>query len=258
MDAWVIATNKSFANIGASANRDWHLPVGANVVLPKQLLLDAVKGIVQKRTDNGVADPDNVLRQLESILNEGYEGVGWTIFKAGRQMDHNVRETLTRGLSEYINGPEVPNSGDELTFYITREVIRDFSPRLMLVNFWDMDVAHRGTYSLYWQAITRMDRLTGMLWDTVQEHPNYRDKTTVPILPELGRDGDANASNGFLNQRSGDASCRNMWMLTLGAGVTAGETERPVEHVDVAPTALRLLGSSVNGMKGRALSEILV
>lgn len=173
-------------------------------------------------------------------------------------MDHNVRETVTRGLSEYINGPEVPNSGDELTFYITREVIREFSPRLMLVNFWDMDVAHRGTYSLYLQAITRMDRLTGMLWDTVQENPNYRDKTTVPILPELGRDWDANASNGYLHHRSGDASCRNMWMLALGAGVTAGETERPVEHVDVAATALRLLGSSVSGMKGRALSEILV
>ena len=75
MDAWVIATNKSFATIGASANRDCRLPVGANVVLPKQLLLDAVKRIVQKRTDNGVADRHNVQRQMESILNKGNEGV---------------------------------------------------------------------------------------------------------------------------------------------------------------------------------------
>ena len=72
----MIATNKSFATIGASANRDCRLPVGANVVLPKQLLLDAVKGIVQKRTDNGVADRHNVQRQMESILNKGNEGVG--------------------------------------------------------------------------------------------------------------------------------------------------------------------------------------
>ena len=57
-----------------------------------------------------------------------------------------------RGLTEYINGPEAPTSGDELTFFITREMMREFSPRLMLVNFWDMDVAHWGSYSLYLQA----------------------------------------------------------------------------------------------------------
>ena len=73
----------------------------------------------------GVASRENVLRQLESILNEGYEGVGWTIFKAGRQLDHAVRNTLTRGLVEYIQGPESPTSGDELTFFITREIMRD-------------------------------------------------------------------------------------------------------------------------------------
>ena len=43
---------------------------------------------------------------------------------------------------DYIHGPEAPTSGDELTFFITREVMREFAPRLLLVNFWDMDVAH--------------------------------------------------------------------------------------------------------------------
>ena len=49
--------------------------------------------------------------------------------------------------------------------------MREFAPRLMLVNFWDMDVAHWGSYSLYLQAITKTDRLTGMLWDEVQSQP---------------------------------------------------------------------------------------
>ena len=39
--------------------------------------------------------------------------------------------------------------------FIAREIMREFAPRLMLVNFWDMDVAHGGSYSLYLQAITR-------------------------------------------------------------------------------------------------------
>ncbi|MDX1984525.1 MAG: hypothetical protein SFV51_29910, partial [Bryobacteraceae bacterium] len=154
-----------------------------------------------------------------------------------------------------INGPEAPASGDELTFFITREVMREFSPRLLLVNFWDMDVAHWGSYSLYLQAITRTDRLVGMLWDEVQENPKYRDKTTILVLPELGRDGDQNTANGFLNHRSGDESCRNMWLLALGAGASRGETERPVAHVDVAATAAGLLGVKWTS-QGKALKEI--
>ena len=257
MDAWIIATNKSFASMGSSGDQGWGAPYGANVVLPKQLLLDAVKEVVRKKPGGGVAERDNVLRQLEGVLAEGYEGVGWTIFKAGRQLDRQVRDTLTRGLMEYINGPEAPTSGDELTFFIAREVMREFAPHLMLVNFWDMDVAHWGSYSLYLQAVTKTDRLTGMLWDEIQSNPHYKDNTTVLVLPELGRDGDMNAANGFLNHRSGDASCRNMWMLAMGAGIKPGETERPVHHIDVAATAASLLGVYTSDIAGTPAREIL-
>jgi hypothetical protein len=253
LDAWVIATNKSFASMGSSGT-----PFGANVVLPKQLLLDGVKDIVRKPHGSGVADRDNVLRRLEEILHEGYEGVGWTIFKGGSQLDKHVQGTLSRALTEYINGPEAPTSGDELTFFITREVMREFAPRVMLVNFWDMDIAHWGSYSLYLQAIDKTDRLTGMLWDEVQSNPKFKDNTTLLVLPELGRDGDMNAANGFLNHRSGDASCRNIWMLAMGAGVTVGETERPIHHVDVAATAAEVLGVKTGELAGNALKEILV
>lgn len=256
VDAWAICTNKSFASMGASALREYGAPFGANVVLPKQLLLEAVKDVVGKSSGMGVADRENVQRRLETILAEGYEGVGWTIFSAGRQLDKHVRETLTRGLVEYIHGPEAPTSGDELTFFITREVMREFKPRLILVNFWDMDVAHWGAYSLYLQAVTRTDRLVGMLWDEVESNAAYKGRTTMLVLPELGRDGDINTANGFLNHRSGDASCRNMWMLALGAGVTKGETERPVAHIDMASTAAELLGVKFEAA-GRALPELL-
>jgi hypothetical protein len=250
-DAWAICTNKSFSTIGAAAD------AGANVVLPKQLLLEAVKDIVAKPSGMGVADRETVQRRLQSILEEGYEGVGWTIFRAGRQLNKHVRETLTRGLAEYIHGPEAPTSGDELTFFITREVMREFAPRLILVNFWDMDVAHWGSYSLYLQAVTRTDRLVGMLWDEINENRAYKDKTVLLVLPELGRDGDINAANGFLNHRSGDASCRNMWLLALGAGVPRKESDRPVSHIDVAATAAEALGLKMTGIAGEALREIL-
>ena len=257
LDAWVIATNKSFAQMGSGSDHNWGPSYGANVVLPKQLLLDAIGEVVRNKTGQGVADRGNVLKHLESVLAEGYEGVGWTIFKAGRGLDRTVRESLTHALVEYMNGPELPSSGDELTFFITREIMREFAPRLMLVNFWDMDIAHWGSYSLYLQAITRTDRVTGMLWDEVQANPSYKDNTTVLILPELGRDGDQNASNGFLNHRAGDPSCRDLWLLALGGGVPVGETDRPVAHVDVAATAAELVGVRPAPVTGKLLREIV-
>jgi hypothetical protein len=257
MDAWAIATNKSFSLIGSGSDRSLGQPYGANVVLPKQLLLEAVEGVVKKNSGAGVANRENVLQHLETILSEGYEGVGWTIFKAGGQLDRTVRDTLSHALVEYINGPEAPSSGDELTFFIAREVMREFSPRLMLVNFWDMDVAHWGSYSLYLQAITKTDRLTGMLWEEIQSNPSYKDRTTMLVLPELGRDGDINAANGFLNHRSGDPSCRNMWLLAMGAGAASGEIERPVFHIDLAATTAELLGFKAGEITGRPLREIL-
>jgi len=255
LDAWVIATNKSFAAMGASGDRRYGLPTGANVVLPKQLLLDAVKDIARNPSGAGMADREEVLQRLETVLQEGYEGVGWTIFKSGRELDRHVRETLTRALGEFIHGPEAPTAGDELTFFITREVMREFAPRLMLVNFWDMDVAHWGSYSLYLQAITKTDKLTGMLWEEIQSNERYKDNTVLLILPELGRDGDLNTSNGFLNHRSGDPSCRRTWLLALGSGVK-GETDRPVRHIDLAPTAAALLGMAQPETGGALLREL--
>jgi arylsulfatase A-like enzyme len=66
-----------------------------------------------------------------------------------------------------------------------------------------------------------------------------------------------NTANGFLNHRSGDPSCRNMWMLAMGAGIKAGETDRPVHHVDVAPTAAAMLGCKTGEMAGKPAPEIL-
>jgi hypothetical protein len=49
-----------------------------------------------------------------------------------------------------------------------------------------------------------------------------------------------------------------MWLLAMGAGVSAGETERPVFHVDVAATAAALLGVKTGALSGAPMREILV
>jgi len=257
-ETWVIATNKSFSLIGASNEREFGNPFAANVILPKQLLLEAVQDAVSSSRGPGVEDRKHFAAQMLAALDEGYEGYGWRVFESGRELKRELRQSLAKALLEYFHDPHVPSSGDELTFFMAKEVMNRFAPALIFVNFWDIDIAHFGSYSLYLEAIKRTDRLVWELWQHVQASPEFRDRTTLFVIPEVGRDGDIHG-NGFANHRSGDEACRRVWLLACGPGVPryAG-SERPIRHIDVAPTAAEILGLKVDRLEGRPLKELAI
>jgi hypothetical protein len=256
-ETWAIATNKSFSLIGGSKLRDFGDPVAANVILPKQLLLEAIKTAVSTQKGPGVEDRQTFLHQMLSALDEGYESYGWQVYERTHQVDRALKESLAKSLLDYFNDPSVPSSGDELTFFMAKEVMNRFAPSLLLLNFWDIDIAHYGSYSLYLQAIQRTDRLVYELWQHVQSSPLYRDRTTLLVIPEVGRDGDIHG-NGFANHRSGDESCRRVWLLILGTGVPRGTgSERPITHLDVAPSVAKILGVKME-CEGKPLGELAI
>jgi len=255
-ETWVIASNKSFGLLGGSKLRDWGDPCAANVILPKQFLVEAVKSAVSTDAGPGVEDRQALAERMVSALDEGYEGFGWRVHESGRALGKEVRTSLARSLLDYFNDPLVPTSGDELTFFMTKEIMSRLAPSLVLVNFWDIDVAHFGAYSLYLEAIRRTDRLVHGLWEHAQSLPQYRGRTTFIVVPEMGRDGDP-SGNGFQNHRSGDESCRRLWLLAVGAGVPRGlVSERPIRTTDVAPTLARVLGFKMPEGEGRPLVEL--
>jgi hypothetical protein len=254
--AWVVASNKSFGLLGGSKLRDWGDPCAANVILPKHFLVEAIKSAVASDAGPGVEDREALAERMVSALDEGYEGFGWRVHDPGRALGREVKASLARSLLDYFNDPLVPTSGDELTFFMTKEIMTRLAPSLVLVNFWDIDVAHFGAYSLYLEAIRRTDRLVHGLWQHAQSLPEYRARTTLIVVPEMGRDGDP-SGNGFQNHRSGDESCRRLWLLAVGAGVPRGlVSDRPIRTTDVAPTLARVLGFKMPETEGRALSEL--
>ena len=255
-ETWVVATNKSFSLMGGSQLRDYGTPYAGNVILPKQLLLEAVKSALSSEKGSGVEDRENFARQLLMALDEGYESYGWQVYDSGRKLGRELRESLAESVLGYFKDPRVPSSGDELTFFMTKEIMNRFAPSLLLVNFWDIDIAHYGSYSLYLEAIRRTDRLVYELWQHIQSLPLYRDRTTLLVIPEVGRDGDIHG-NGFANHRSGDDSCRRVWLLALGAGVPRGvASERPIRSIDIAPTVAKVLGFKMPGCESRPLVEL--
>ncbi len=257
-ETWVIATNKSFSLIGGSKLRSYGDPYAGNVILPKQLLLEAIQAAVSTEKGPGVEDRENLAKQMISALDEGYENYGWQIYDSGRKLGRELKDTLSKSLLDYFNDPNVASSGDELTFFMTKEIMTRFAPSLLFVNFWDIDIAHYGSYSLYLQAIRRTDRLVYELWQHVQSLPLYRDRTTLIVIPEVGRDGDIHG-NGFANHRSGDESCRGVWLLACGAGVPRGAaSERPVRHIDIAPTVAQILSFKIPDCQGQPLHELAI
>ena len=257
-DTWVVASNKALTSmIGASSASDYGSSYGANVVFPKQLMVAAVANALRAGRSGNMADRAKVETELESMLEAGnYEGLGWTVSDMADRLDPRVRDTIEQAITAFVHSGG-PTSGDELTFLVSREVLRKFSPRLLVVIFSDVEVAHFGSYALHVGGIRTGDRLAYQLWQEIETNSEYKGKTTMVILPEFGRDPDGSTTNGFFNHRGDTESTRSTWMMTLGAAVDKPQIiERPVRHVDLCPTLAGLLGCPPMESQGARLTEL--
>jgi hypothetical protein len=198
-----------------------------------------------------------VLEELTALMQDDYERVGWSLPSASAIHDPEVKKTLLTALAGFINRPDSPASGDELTCMIAMEVLRRLSPALMMVNFSDVEAAHNGTYSLHVAGIRRVDALVLRLWETIRSLPQYAGRTTYVVMPEFGRDPDGSTSNGFFNHRTNTPVNRMVWMMALGAGVAKpGVVEREIRQIDLAPTLATRLGVECRRAAGSVIPEL--
>ena len=187
-DTWVVASNKALTSmIGASSASGLRPAYGANVVFPKQLMLMAVADALRGGRTANMADRDKIEAELESAMEgSNYEGLGWNVFDAADQArSARPGEHQECGSASFVHSGG-PTSGDELTFFMTREVMRRFSPQVLVVAFSDVEAAHFGSYALHLSGIKTADRLTYQLWQEVEANPDYRGKTTWSSCRNLG------------------------------------------------------------------------
>lgn len=256
-DAWLVASNKALTSlIGASSATGYGAEYGANVVFPKQLLLTAVEEALRTGRTANMADRMKVESELQNALaGSNFEGLGWNVFDAATQLDPRVEISIKTAIANFVRGGG-STSGDELTFFMTREIMRKFAPRVLTVAFSDVEAAHFGSYSLHVAGIRTADRLAWQLWQEVESNPDYRGKTTMVILPEFGRDPDGSSTNGFFNHRANEDSTRDTWLMALGAAVDSPEIiERPIRHIDVCPTLAEILNCRGIESQGVKLAE---
>src|ERR1035441_3002501 len=249
-ETWVVTSNKALtSNIG----------VGANVILSKQLLIEAVERIVMGYSKRKSLDRDLLLEELTAVMQDDYERIGWSVPSPSAILDPEVKKAFLTALADFIHGPDSPVSGDELTYFVATEVLRRVAPSVLQVGFSDVEVAHSGTYSLHVGGIRRDDLLVHRLWQFLQSLPEYRDRTTMVVMPEFGRDPDGSSTNGFFNHRSNTETCRLTWMIVLGkAAREPAVIEREIRQIDLAPSLGALLGVHCGEAAGARLREFAV
>ncbi len=172
---------------------------------------------------------------------------------------HRLAGILRLSVADFLAHARTLSSPDELSIYIAQQLMRQVAPGLLWVTLHDIDIAHSGTFSLYTHAIRRSDRLCAELWAAIQNNPEYKDKTTMFILPDFGRDSDTDAGgNGFQHHRTGDPLSRTTWMMAMGPGVRQNAViDRIVEPVDLVPTVGSLLGCNTRFATGQPSPEVL-
>ncbi len=249
-DAWVVAPSNGFNRIGSSGHGSFGPGFGAEVLLPKRLLSAATA------RKYGSSD-------LEHLLRDNYETPLFApaIGRGEHEPVDLLRtaELLKLSLDDFAAHARSLASPDELSVYIARRLMAQLSPSLLWLTLHDIDVAHSGAFSLYLDGIRRSDRLCAEIWRAIQADPEYKDRTTLFILPDFGRDSDMSPTgNGFQHHRTGDALSRTTWMLVLGPGVRQNVIhERPVDSLDLVPTLGALLGFHPSLAQGRTLVEVL-
>ena len=245
-DAWVVAPSNGFNRIGSSDVRSFGPGYGAQVVLPKRFLKQALA--------SGTAG------DYARLLQDNYETPLFSpqVAESGISLPE-FAELLNLSVKDFVTQALTLSSADELSLYVAKRLMRRYAPRLLWITLHDMDVAHAGCYSLYIEGIQRTDRLCREIWRTIQSEPEYVGKTALFILPDFGRDADDSiGGNGFQHHRTGDALSRTTWMLALGPGIQQNRVvDRPVSPLDVVPTLGAMLGFDARMARGKPLNELL-
>jgi len=244
-DAWVVAPSNGFSRIGESNSRSYGPGWGAQVVLPKHLLMAAMS--------EGTTD-------YQHLLRDSYETPLFAPQLGGSEFELRQLETVMKlSVGDFKTHAKTLASPDELSIYIVQQLMRQQAPSLIWVTMHDIDVAHTGAYSLYIEAIRRTDRLCSQLWKIAQSEPEYAGNTMMLVLPDFGRDSDEEAGgNGFQHHRTGDPSSRTTWMMALGTGVREGAIyDHPLQSTDLVPTLGSIMGFHAPLSQGQPIQDLL-
>lgn len=158
------------------------------------------------------------------------------------------------------NGNGKDHVGDAKTWQKVLQVVDAYAPKLMLINLLAPDArAHANLWDGYLDAIKKSDEYALELWNIIQKHPEMKDKTTLLITTDHGRNADG-FRDGFISHGARTESNKRIFMLALGPDCKKGIIMENAHHElsDIASTAAFLLGFDMPTSRGEFMSELFI
>lgn len=133
---------------------------------------------------------------------------------------------------------------DVFTHYEAIEHLRLHRPKVLYVAYGETDEwAHHAQYRSYLDAARQVDKWIEEIWNFVQSHPAYRNKTALLFTTDHGR-GDATKSQWTGHNKS-IPGASDIWMAVIAPGLTGkGELKTAGRYYQkqFAQTIASLLG----------------
>ena len=145
---------------------------------------------------------------------------------------------------------------DLFTFRGALEYLHTRHPRVLYLALGETDDwAHAGRYDLYLDAARRSDDYLQQLWRTVQQLPQYRDKTSLVITTDHGR-GDTR--EGWKSHGVDYPGCDRIWMAVLGPDTPALGVRRNLKATQsqTAATVASLVGEDYPAIDRRIAAPL--
>jgi len=243
-ECWAISESAGTnAFLNYSKHASYGAKYGANFVTPdvfRSQFRDVLKrfATIQTQTPETASQVDQLRASLDRSLlaNVVDVPIGNTDAERGRITNFLMSHAAT-GYS---------GSSDQQALKIAIDVIDTFHPRLLGITLITHDVAH-GSIPSYVTTIQQSDALVGQLWDRIQTPGNpMKDKTTMVVIPEHGRDLVPNEQGGLDHNIFSDATTKYVSLFAIGPDIKQNvdltATNVGWQAMQLVPTLAKLMG----------------
>jgi len=135
---------------------------------------------------------------------------------------------------------------DMFTHYAALEYLKTRNPKVLYIAYGETDEwAHAGKYRYYLDAARQVDKWIEEIWNYVQTHKEYKNKTALLITTDHGR-GDKNKKD-WTSHGSNITGANEIWFAIMAPGLSAkGEVKQDMQlyQKQLAQTIAKLLGIS--------------
>ncbi|MDC8102012.1 sulfatase-like hydrolase/transferase [Chryseobacterium rhizosphaerae] len=155
-----------------------------------------------------------------------------------------------------VNGNGSGYREDAVTVTKTKEVMRNYSPNIIVINLKDVDsYGHANNWNEYIKAIKTTDASIKEIWEYIQSLPAYKDKTTLIVSNDHGRHLDA--KGGFSEHGDDCEGCRHIEFFAMGPDFKKNTiiSTGTYEQIDITSTIAELLGVPLQYAKGKVIKD---